>query len=61
MIFENVFTFGYAFIVLVAGLALITAYYKKKGLIKFQSPIKRVSKDKVDSVDSGKKDEVDSK
>ena len=49
MIFENVFTYGYAFIVLVAGLALITAYYKKKGLIKFQSPIKRVKKDEVDS------------
>jgi len=49
VIFENVFTFGYGFIVLVAGLALITAYYKKKGLIKFQLPIKRVKKDEVDS------------
>jgi len=45
VVFENVFTYGYAFVVLVAGLALITAYYKKKGYIKFQSPIKKVNKD----------------
>lgn len=45
MVFENVFTFGYAFVVLVAGLALITAYYKKKGLITFQYPIKRIHKE----------------
>lgn len=45
MVFENVFTYGYGFVVLVAGLALITAYYKKKGLIKFQSPIKKVHKE----------------
>lgn len=50
MVFENIFTFGYGFVVLVAGLALITAYYKKKGLITFQSPIKKVKKE-------GKKDE----
>ena len=45
MVFENIFTFGYGFVVLVAGLALITAYYKKKGLIQFQSPIKKVKKE----------------
>jgi len=45
VVFENIFTFGYAFVVLVAGLALITAYYTKKGLITFQSPIKKVKKE----------------
>jgi uncharacterized protein YybS (DUF2232 family) len=45
MVFENIFTFGYGFVVLVAGLALITAYYKKKGYIKFQSPVKRIPKE----------------
>jgi len=45
VVFENVFTFGYAFVVLVAGLSLITAYYMKKGLIKFQSPIKKIHKE----------------
>jgi len=44
-IFENMFTWGYAFVIIVAGLALITAYYKKKGLIKFQSPIKKANKE----------------
>lgn len=51
MVFENVFTFGYGFVVLVAGLALITAYYKKKGLIKFQLPIKRVHKEEKKNED----------
>jgi uncharacterized oligopeptide transporter (OPT) family protein len=41
-IFENMFTWGYAFVIIVAGLALITAYYNKKGYIKFQSPIKKI-------------------
>ncbi len=45
MVFENVFSFGYGFVVLVAGLAIITAYYKKKGFIKFQTPIKRIHKE----------------
>ena len=45
MVFENMFTYGYAFVIIVAGLALITAYYKKKGYIKFQSPVKKVNKE----------------
>lgn len=45
MVFENMFTYGYAFVIIIAGLALITAYYKKKGLIKFQSPIKKIHKE----------------
>jgi len=47
-IFENMFTWGYAFVIIVAGLSLITAYYKKKGLIKFQSPITKVKEEDKD-------------
>jgi len=45
VVFENMFSYGYVFVIIVAGLALITAYYKKKGYIKFQNPIKKVKQE----------------
>lgn len=48
MVFElsNMFgvSFGTVFVVVIAGASLVIAYYKKKGLIKFQSPIKKIDK-----------------
>lgn len=48
MVFEiaNIFnvSFGTIFVVVIAGASLIIAYYKKKGLITFQSPIKKLRK-----------------
>lgn len=57
MVFENInvlgLSFGYIFLIVIAGASLILAYYKKKGLIKFQSPITKEEKEK----EEGGKDE----
>ena len=56
MVFENInvlgLSFGYIFIIAIAGASLAIAYYKKKGLIKFQSPITKEKKDEVKSDES---------
>ena len=41
-------SFGTIFLVVIAGASLIIAYYKKKGLIKFQSPITKEKKEDKD-------------
>ena len=53
MVFETIgMSLGFGFVVVIAGASLIIAYYKKKGLITLQSPIKKTNKDEVKSDES---------